>query len=453
MKRLVLIALLCLSVVPAVRAETLNLDQAIDRALHADPRIGERKHLVDAARALLQQALGENQLHYDVNAFVGLAPGVDGGFFENGATSCVSPCKPRSDSYKFHDGLSLWTGVQFSIIKPLYTFGKIENYSEAAQGNVDVKRADVRIQRDKTRLQVTKAYYGYLAARDTRYVLEDAQQRLASAETLARRWLKEGKGDVKQSDLYELQAGEALVAKYLAQAKSVEAIALDGLKVLTGVGLDHELTLADDHLRPVPLPTKTLAQWRADALAKRPEIAQLDAGLRARRALVAAHKADEKPNVYMGLVGSLSYAPNRDRLDNPYLYDPYNHAGVTPVVGIKWQWDSGVQPAKVARAEAQMNALVEKAAYARQGIPFQVAEAYHKMIAAHQSVQDLARGSVAARRWMISRYADYQAGLEEANKVMTALKGYVTTRADYLSTLNDYNFSVTKMKSVAGEDQ
>ncbi len=456
MKRVLWIGLLCLVAAPGVRAETLNLQQAVDRALHADPRIAERQHLVDAARAMLQEAQGAKGLRYELNTFVGLAPGVNGGMFDNGGSfsdTCAANCKLRSDAYKFNDGLSLWANLEFKIIKPLFTFGKVANYSEAAQGNVDVKRGNVRLQRDKTRLEVTRAYYGYLAARDTRYLFEDVSNRLDKAQTLTERWLKEGRGKVKQSDLYALRTASAMVRKYLAQSKAVEKISLDGLKVLTGVGLGNDLEVADAHITPVALPAKSLSALQAEALAKRPEIAQLEAGMRARRALVAAHKAEEKPDVYVGVVGSLAYSPKRDTLDNPYILDPYNHMGVTPVVGMKWQWNSGTQPARVARAQAEMNALVEKAAFARNGIPFQVASAYHTAHGDYQAVQDLEHASRDGRRWMIGRYADYEAGLEEASKVVEAFQGYVLAHSDYLSTVDKYNNDVAKLMSVSGADE
>ncbi|MDE2089046.1 MAG: TolC family protein [Gammaproteobacteria bacterium] len=442
-----------LAVAGVAQARTVNLDQAVHMALQADPRVKEREQLVDAARALLQEAAGHRDLGFDVNAFLGLAPGVQGGFFQGGADSCTTlPCTPRSDAYHPH-GVSSWTGLQFKIIKPLYTFGKIRNYAAAAQGNIDVKRADVRIQRINTRLQVMRAYYGYLTARDTRYLLEDVKSRLKGAVDLVQRWLKEGNGRARLSDLYALQTGQALVNKYLAQAQAVEKIALDGLKVLTGVGLHHELQVADQNIQPVAPPTQTLAEMEAQALAQRPEIAQLTAGLSAQRHLVAAHKAEKLPNLYAGVVGTFSYAPGRTRLDNPFIYDPFNSAGLTPVIGVKWDWESGVQPARVARAQAQLNALVQKAALAQQGIPFQVAEAYHRVRADHTSVEQLALGSQAARRWMITSYADFQAGFQKPSKVLEAFKAYVEAQSDYYTAVNDYDMQVAELKRMTGAYQ
>ena len=426
---------------------TVNLPQAVEMSLSADPRIKESEQVVEQARALLEEAQGNNGWRLDANLFVGLAPQVEGGFYQGGATSGTVP---RSDAYHWN-GLSDWSSLEFSIVRPLYTFGKLERYAEAARGNIDVKRQDVRLQRGNTVMDVNRAYYGYLAARDTRRMLEDVQSKVESAIALVERWLKEENGQAKQSDLYELQAKRALVNKFLTQAQAVETISLNGLKVLTGVGLQGKLEVADDSLKPVPLPASTLDEYQGKAVSGRPELAQLDAGLRARRALVEAKKAEMYPNVYAGVAGSFAYASRRDTLDNPYLYDPFNHRGLTPVVGLKWNLAFDVVPAQVARAQAELDALVERNRYALTGIPFEVAEAYTHVHAYHKAQQDLEQGAAAARRWMVASYADFNAGLESPQRVSEALKTYATSQADYLQTVNDYNMYVAQLAKVTGD--
>lgn len=424
-------------------ADVITLEQAVERALQADPRIEERQRLVDAARALLQEAIGSDDLIFDVNAFIALAPRVEGGLYANDGVTL------RSDKYDLDD-VSSWTSIQFSIIKPLYTFGKIENYADAAQGNIEVKQGDVRVQQGNTIIDVNRAYYGYLTARDTRYLFEDVISRLNKAIDLVKKWLDEGNNNVRQSDLYALQSGRALINKFLSQAKAVENIALDGLKVLINTGLDSELEVADKRIAPVALPQTSLEEFNRQALDKRPEMMQLEAGLKARRALVAANKAESLPDVYAGIAGAAAYAPDRSRLDNPFIYDPFNDYGATPLIGIRWNWATGVQRARVARAKAELDALVEKSSFAQRGIPFEVAEQYHQVQAYNNAVQDLAEGSRAARRWMISTYVDFEAGLEEAEDVLTAFQGYVLIHSDYLSTVNDFNMHVVKLQFVTG---
>ena len=431
----------------AASAQTVTLAQAVQMGLTADPRIKEREELVESARGLLEEAQGHRGLIIDANMFEGLAPAVHGGFYQYGAYSGTSP---RTDG-PLPDGLSDWTSLQFAIIKPLYTFGKIASYSEAAKGNIDIARGDVRVRQAEIIVKVKRAYFGYLTARDTRRLLEDIQSKLNGALDRVNKNLKDDNGQSKQTDLYALQTAQGMLSKYINQATALEKITLDGLKLLTGVGMDSDLKVADDSLAPVPLPTGTLTDFKIEAVADRPEMAQLEAGMRARRALVAAKKAEMYPNIYAGIIGEANYASGRTMLNNPYIYDPFNNVGMTPVVGIKWNLSVDVVPAQIAQAQAQLEAINYKTQYAQAGIPFEVAEAYHHLQADYKSQQQLAQGSTAGRRWMIAALADFNAGLETADKVADALKNYALTQAEYLSTVNDYNMDVANLDQAIGK--
>ena len=428
-------------------AETINLSQAIEMSLTADPRIKEREQLIESSRALLQEAQANNGWRVSANAFVGLAPEVKGGFYQNGATSGTTP---RSDSRKI-DGISDWTHLEFSLIKPLYTFGKIERYGEAAQANVDLKRGDLKQSRAETVYDTKRAYFGYLTARDTRVFLEDIQARLAQTLVSTERELKDDTGQAKQSDLYSLQTAKGILAKYVHQARALEKISLNGLRIITGVGLNADLQVADAHIEPVAFPKMELAELQSRALQDRPEMQQLEAGLRSRRALVAAKKADRMPDVYAGVVGTFNYASNRDRLDNPHITDSFNGGGLTPVVGVKWDTTFGVADAKVNQAQADLEALNHKKAFALAGIPFEISEAYANAQANFESQKELAQSASAARRWMVASLADLSAGLEKGDKVAEAVKSYTLANTEYLRTINDYNMNVAQLARLSGE--
>lgn len=429
--------------------DKLSLQQAIEMALAHDARIEEKQAFVRQAEGLLQEAEGSEGFRYQVDSFLAIATGVDGGFYEDGADSCSGSCEPRDDLYDLEDGLSLWGGLTFAIIKPLATFGRLDNYQEAAQNNIAIKRQDVSLQRDEVALQVVKAYYGYLTARDSRLLLEDTRHRLEGALSLVSGWLDEGSGKASQSDKFALQAGLGLIDNFLAEAGRLEKIAMAGLRFLTGHE-DEVIELAERRIKPVALPQESLEEWIEIALSNRPEFKQVAAGLAARRALVEATRADEKPIVFAGVAGSLAYAPDRDRLDNPHVYDPFNHVAASPLIGMRWQLGPGAQEGRVAQAQAELDALVHKASFAREGIPFQVREQFFSMQAKFKSIASMRQSSKAARRWMIAAYSDFEAGLEEADDVISALQVYVLAYAEYLRAVNDFNNLVSKMKSVSG---
>ncbi len=429
--------------------EPLSLEQAINLALDHDPRVEEKEAFVRKAQGLLAEANGSGGLRYSVDTFLALTTDVEGGFFENGEETCGSNCTPRDDVFDFDEGISVWGGLTFSIIKPLMTFGRLEGYQEAAQHNILVKQQDVALQRDSIRLDVVRAYYGYLTARDSRLLLEDTRKRLESALELVAEWLEEDTGTVSQSDRYALESGLGLIDSFLAEASGLETIAMAGLKVLTGIK-SETIKLKDKRLNPVQLPGQTLEQWTQLAFENRPEFKQVEAGLAARRALVQANRSESKPIVFAGVAGTFAYAPGRDTLDNPHVFDTFNHAALSPLLGMRWQWEQGAQPARVAQAQAELDALIHTASFAREGIPFQVQEQYVLVQSKYKSLKSMRSSAKSARRWMIAAYADFEAGLEEADKILTAMQVYVLAYAEYLKVVNDYNNHVSKLQSVSG---
>ena len=437
-----------LVVAPFAGADTVVLDlkQAIERAHNTDPRISEKEKLVDVGRGLLLEARGGESWIFDVNTFVGLAPDVKGGVFEDSEGNL----KVDSEALDF-DGVSPWYNLQFSIITPISTFGKVEGYEEAAINNIAIQQGEVTIQKAKTYLDVLTAYYGYLTARDAVYMLEDANKRVDSAIDLVQGWLDADEGDAKQSDLFALQTGSGILNRYLEEARGLQNIALAGLRLLTGIEQKDSIELADKKLETVPLPEKTLAELQKFALENRPEMTQVEAGLNARRALLSAKQAEANPNFYWGAVGSFAYSPNRPRLEELAIFDPFNHYGATPIIGLKWDWWAGRHEGQVKQAEGEYNAIIEKKSFAQRGIPFQVAEQYHYVHSHYKMVQHLYTAARSGRRWMLASYADFEAGVEKAEKVMTAFQGYVLAYSDYLQMVNAYNLHVGRLHVVTGD--
>ena len=167
--------------------------------------------------------------------------------------------------------------------------------------------------------------------------------------------------------------------------------------------------------------------------------------------MLSAANAEFYPNLYTGVGGSVAFSPERDRTDDITVYDPFNHAGLTPVIGLKWDWYSGVQKSHVTQGQAELDALIEKKTFAQLGIPFQVAEQYYEVHTHYKMIQELKQGSLAGRRWMVTAYADFEAGLETSALAITALQAYVAAYSDYLRIINDYNVHVARLWVATGE--
>ena len=98
----------------------LDFEKSLELAYLADRRISEKEKLVGVARGLLQEANGAESWIYDVNTFLALSPQIKSGNVVN-ADKTVN-----SDALDF-DGVSPWFNLEFTIVRPLTTFGKIEH--------------------------------------------------------------------------------------------------------------------------------------------------------------------------------------------------------------------------------------------------------------------------------------------------------------------------------------
>jgi len=428
----------------------ITLSQATDMALSADPRIDEQKANVARAQALIERVEGEGGPRLSANLYAGLAPKASDGIFANGTNSCpAGGCTLRDDATDLDEGVTVTTGLTATLIQPLYTFGKLENYRKAASLNRDVSAAEVSVVRGETWLTVRRAWWGYLTARDTRQMLEGVKRQVVRTRDRMRE--KAEAGEAPMSDLYALETGVGTLDRYIAQASSVESIALDGLKTIVGVPLIEDLELAQRGIEPVDRPTASLAALAEQALADRPEMLMAETGQEAVRHLIAARKSDRLPNLYAGVVAGGAYTPGRERLENPYIHQPLNNVFATPVIGLQWEFNPGLVRAGVSEAEARMQEVTAKARLARQGIPFQVAEAYHQAMGLDRQIEALESARNNSRRWMVSSFMDFQAGLIGGGKLADAVRANTEAQADYYRAINDYNMSVAQLAVATGD--
>ncbi len=430
--------------------QPITLEEATEMALSSDPRIDEQKANVARAQALIERVLGEGGPRISTNLYAGLAPKASDGIFTNGTNTCPPEgCTLRDDGLDLDEGVTVTTGMTATIIQPLYSFGKFENYKRAANLNRDVSAAEVSIARGETWLTVRRAWWGFLTARDTRRMLEGVKRQVVKTRDRMRD--KAEAGDAPMSDLYALETGVGNLDRYIAQAGAVEAVALDGLKTIIGVPIDEELEVSERRISAIDGPSASLQDLAERALAHRPEMFMAETGQEAVRSLIQARKSDKYPNLYAGVVAGGAYTPGRERLDNPYIHQPLNNLFATPVIGLQWEFNPGVHRARVSEAEAQMQEVVAKAQLARQGIPFQVAEAYHQSVGLDQEIEALGRARDNSRRWMVSSFMDFQAGLIDGGKLADAVRANTEAQADYFRAINDFNMSVAQLAVATGD--
>lgn len=423
---------------PAPRV--VSLEEAIKLSVQFSPQIKEEQFGVLLRQSQRRQADAARFAQFEITIVGGPSPRARG-------NQISSP-----DSKGDPDITGVFGRAAFSLIQPLYTFGKIKNFRKAATHGVAVSKATVQQRATEVAMLVYEAYYGYQLATALENLALEIGDRLTGTLEKVRRQIDAEAPGVDNIDLFKLQTFEAEIDKQLNDIRQGKALALTGVHTLMGLPADTPLALADTSLQPLERDVDPLEQYISDARQLRPEFTQAREGVKAFAALTQAAKADYYPVFFFGVFGSIAEATNRDFFTNPFVFDPLNDDAVAPVLGVRWKYDLGITAGKVDEAEAKLGQIQQKHALAEQGIPFQVRQAHLELQQHTANIDATRKGFRNARKWFFTALSNFDLGIGEAKDVADAAVAYARMRAAYFQAVYEYNLALAKLDHAAGRD-
>jgi outer membrane protein TolC len=426
------------------RARTLDRRAAIRTALAQNPQIAAARAEEAAAEAQARQVGAARMPLVTFDGGVGpaliatLVPG-----------TAIQSKEQQYGNLRLADVSSVWIG-NLTVIQPLYTFGKIALRGEATAHGLRAREAQTRMQRADIAFAVAQLYEGYLLARDAERFFDEIDHWLDRTAEATEEKLAQGVGKISERDLLRLQTADALAAMGLNQARAGKAQAAAGLAAYLGFAPNEPITVKEDELLlagRLPPDLGELARLAAD---HRPELVALREGHGAMSALGRAEAAGRWPDLFvMGFV-SAAYTPGRDWIQSRFVVDPLNHFVPGVLLGVRWQLQGGMAPARAAEQQARAEVLGRMRDWAGAGIPAEVRKAYEDV---GRAAKDVARGRDAvkkAKQWMVQASADYNAGFLEVRELSDAVQAYVTLRTSVMKALFDHNVAMAAVSKATG---
>jgi len=422
---------------------TLGLDECIRIALKSAPELGEAQADIDLTTSKLAEAKSYRYPQVEVTALFGPAPVAH--------REDISPdVKTDRDFIRFNR-LTWFASTDATIIQPLYTFGKISANMKAATHGIEVDRSRKVQRANEITLKVREYYNGLLLAREMKELLLEVQESLVKAREKAQKLLDQGSDTVDEMDLYKLDAFSGEVIKYLEEAKKGENLALSALKTRLGLPAKSRMDIAHERLTIVAVEVPESEAFVKKALDRRPEFRQIDEGLKARTALVEAAKANYYPDIFLGGLISWAYSDGRDRINNPYINDRFQHSDMGVALGARWKLDFGITGARVAGEQAQYNRLLSTKEYAEANIPLQVRKYYLELKEAENSATATKSAYTNAKKWAVAAVANFDFGVGPAKEIFEALQAYATMRADYFKSVYNYRMARANLDYATSE--
>jgi outer membrane protein TolC len=427
---------------PSKTLLVLELDECIRTALKVAPEVGEAQADLELMLSKQQEARAYRYPQVDVMALFGPAPGAK--------RDDISPYVKTDSSFNMKD-LTWFTSADLLITQPLWTFGKISENMKAAGHGIEVDKAKKQQKANEVALEVKKYYYGVLLARELKGVLSELQEYMEAGKKKVRELIEHEVPSGDEMDLHKIDAYAGTVNKFMEEALKGERLALAALKARMGLGANVEIEVATERLVMDNDPATDIESFMERARLQRPEFKQLKEGLAARSALVDAAKANYYPDIFLAGVLSWAYADKRDRIDNPYITDRFQHAYGGVALGMKWHLDFGIIGAKVAAEQAQLNRLQNTNNYAEAFIPLQIRKAWLEMKEAEKVVTITQNAITSAKKWGAAALANFDFGIGNPKDVFDAAEIYGKMKADHYQAIYNYKLAKANLEYAVGE--
>lgn len=426
-----------------VRKRTYTLAECLALTDRNHPNLWAARARLNVYHAQLDEAKWTPFWQWNANATFGVIPTIQGTAFYNSASYTL-----LNTTYTDSIGPFLQLGINGLV--PLYTFGKIEWVKRAAEAQVRLGEWDLEKFRQQIRMDVRRAYFGAMFARDARYLIVEVLDRLDKGIEGIRRKIQDGDTSVEDVDRLRLELQRDELRARSSEPDKGETFAMAALRFMTGVQTDFDIP--DEPLRRPDVPLAPMASYLTAARLFRPEVNQARAGIAARRAQLELAKARLMPDFGLGLHAGYSIAPNITQQNNAWLPDPFNRFGFGFAFGARWALDLMPAQARVAGAAAWLEEARSLERMALGGTGVEVENAYGTMLEARRREESWDAAERRSKGWIVSTQDAIDLGTKDERSLLEPLRYYIGARIGHLYALMDYNVALSDLARVSGWD-
>ncbi len=287
---------------------------------------------------------------------------------------------------------------------------------------------------------VNDAYYGAALATAKRVA---AEQSLAAADEFERvTALNYRAGEVPEVDAIRARLQTAARRDDLAQARQAEIIANASLGTLLGYGIDRTPSIAP---LPQTVDAGEISRLTVAGVARRPELAQLEAQVHAAREGIRVGRADYFPKITYSVdegFDSSSLVPEIRR----------QHRGVLAMASLDWTlFDWGATRSRQHQAQLRLQGAELQRQLTIRDLYLQFATARQQALTAAERADNARRALADAERNVTISIARYRAGEAPITEATDAQTTRATERMALQQALYDFQVAREHLREAAGE--
>ena len=327
---------------------------------------------------------------------------------------------------------------KISASVPLYTGGKLESVIAQAKLGQQVSALEVQAVRQQLQLDTTVEYYEVLRSGKLLDVARQTEGDFAGHLKQVRQMYDEGV--VAWRDVLQTKVRLANAENSRVQAENAYQLSQYALNKRIGLPLHGELKLQEPAAQEAP--QETMAAYVEQGVAKRPEMAQSQAGVVMAKEKIKEARSSKQPS--LALTGSTAWDDNE-------AFGGKNRDWTAMLIVQLNLFDSGAAQAKVKQAKAGEAAAREEERQTKDAISLEISDAHLRVQEALKRIE-ATRTAVeeAQTNFNISRES-YAAGVGTNLDVMDAEVALQQAQTNYIQASYDLQISRARLEKAVGQ--
>lgn len=362
---------------------------------------------------------------------------------------------PRTAASLMYDLDFGQVGVQFragaEAVLPIYTFGKLDALEAAGAKGVQAGEALAVRAADEAELQVSQAFWGLSLARAGIGVIDETVKRLDDAKATLERLRSLDSEQVTQMDVYKLDFYRQQAEVQRAAARQGEAFALAAIRLLVAHPPNEPLEVATEAL---PEPRGGLDPVDAlldQALAHRPELRAIEAGVAAREQEVKLRERMYYPDFGIAGFARWIWTTSATRQRSPFAYDPYNDLSAGLALVSRYTWDFPQKSALLDGARAELDKMRAQRDFIRAGVRLELEKAWGEVSAAQVRFERQTLAEKSARRWATAAFAAFDLGTGDTRDLVESFSALASASAQRAQAQHDVQVALKALSRAVGQ--
>lgn len=319
---------------------------------------------------------------------------------------------------------------------PVYTGGRTGALIDAAEASELNRRLQYQREREYTAFATTQAYLTVLAAEQGLVIAQDAvaagQEHADTTKKLAR------EGRIVESDKLAAEVSLAALRSQSEQANTHYKTAMDEFKLIIGLSLEQDVTLADASITPLAEQVE-ISRYEQQSLEMRKDLAAVRSQIQAAQASVAAARSARMPS--LDIVASTNWYDDSPGLSN-------NSSSIMGVLSMDLY--DGQRDGKVDLAMAQQRETQWQLQALEQTVRKQVRAAYYSLIEARARLAIAEANVTTAKRTVALVQQRYGQGRTILLDLLQSERLYTGARLERLSASLQLDLAQVALPLAAG---